>query len=222
LNNSRDTIHAYAFAPDSRPYGKPFNDWMIDWTRWVLSTPKKNNPASDLTGSNCAQNQSSEVWFLAGTFGGSAKRKCGIPFGKAIFFPIITKECSFTEDHDLSTEADLGKRAKEFIDCVVDMQLVIDGIELIDLVDYRCRSSSFSLMFPGHNVYSVKQGRTVSVVDGYWVFLRPLPIGKHTIYFKAKADLPVKSKLAELAKQYNKIKGDVFKTEVLYELDILL
>jgi hypothetical protein len=37
--------------------------------QWILSIPRKYNPAADSTGKNCVQNQNGEVWFLAGTFG---------------------------------------------------------------------------------------------------------------------------------------------------------
>ncbi|MGB8036221.1 MAG: hypothetical protein WCF03_20590 [Nitrososphaeraceae archaeon] len=45
----------------------------------VLSIPRADNPAANPTGKNCAQKQGASVWFLAGTFGGSAKRQCTIP-----------------------------------------------------------------------------------------------------------------------------------------------
>jgi hypothetical protein len=217
LSSGNDTI----YTPNSKPYGKSFNDWAVEWTKWALSIPIKHNPASDLSGYNCAQKQSGEVWFLAGTFGGFARRRCYVPEGKAIFFPIITKECSFKEDYDLKTVDELCKRVKHFIDCVTRLMLTIDGIKVKRLRQYRYHSADFDLVFPKDNVYDLKPGPTVSVIDGYWAFLRPLPMGKHLIHFKGEAVLPSKSRIAELAKRYNKIKDTVFITEVLYEIGIV-
>ena len=47
------------------------------------------NPLLDQTGQNAALGQSGEVWFLAGTTGGSAERTVTVPPGKALFFPIV-------------------------------------------------------------------------------------------------------------------------------------
>lgn len=218
---SNDNIDLFAFRPDSKPYGKSFNEWAEEWTRWVLSIPRKYNPAADSTGKNCAQNQNGEVWFLAGTFGGSAKRQCNIPTGKALFFPVVTKECSFAEDYDLKTEDELSKRVKEFMDYVTYMELIVDQVNLRNLTEYRAHSRVFDFVFPEDNVYDVKSGQTLSVTDGYWAFLKPLPVGKHKIHFKAKVSLPIRSRLVELARHYNKIKGAVFKTQVSYEIIII-
>jgi hypothetical protein len=79
----------------------------------MLSIPKKKNPSFDRTGKYCSINQDNHnVWFLTGTFGnvGPIKRKCIIPSGKAIFFPVLVKEDSLAEDCDIKSEADLIKR----------------------------------------------------------------------------------------------------------------
>ena len=49
------------------------------------------NPLLDDTGEHSFVNQNGPVWFLAGTFGEGKcpKRKCAIPAGKAILFPVI-------------------------------------------------------------------------------------------------------------------------------------
>jgi hypothetical protein len=53
----------------------------------VLSIPAANNHLLDTTGEDCAAAQSSNVWFLVGTFGsGSATRTCTVPTGTALFF----------------------------------------------------------------------------------------------------------------------------------------
>jgi hypothetical protein len=215
-----NTIDLDTFTPDSKPYGKTFDEWAEEWMKWALSIPKIHNPAADSTGKNCAQNQNGPVWFLAGTFGGSMKRQCTIPVQKAIFFPVVTKECSFAEDYDLKTEQELSKRVKEVMDCVTYMELIVDGFKLQNLKQYRAHSQVFDLNFPENNVYDVEAGPTRSVTDGYWVFLKPLPIGKHEIYFNAEVSLPKESRIVELVRRYNKIKGTVFKIEVLYDITI--
>ena len=208
------------FAPNSKPYGKTFGEWGEEWIKWALSIPRVDNPAADSTGKNCVQKQKGPVWFLAGTFGGSAKRKCIIPAGKAILFPIVAKECSFVEDDDLKTEQELSERVKEVMNYVMHMDVIVDTVQLQDLNKYRAHSRVFDLVFPENNVYNVKPGPTRSVTDGYWILLKPLSVGKHQIYFNAKISFQEGSKLVELARRYNKIKDTMFRTEVLYEITI--
>lgn len=219
-SSTNDLIDTFAFAPPSKPYGRTFDEWAAKWMKWLLSIPKIDNPAADLTGKNSAQDQNGPVWFLAGTYGGSVTRHCTIPIKKAIFFPVVAKECSFAEDYDLKTEIGLHNRVKEVMDRVTNMQLIVDGVKFDNLKKYRAHSRVFDLVFPPNNVYDVSAGPTKSVTDGYWIFLRPLRTGKHEIYFSAEVSFPTGSRIAALARRYNKIKGTVFKTEVLYEITV--
>lgn len=208
------------FPPDSSPYGKKYSEWAEKWIKWSLSIPKSSNPIIDETGKNCAESQLGPVWFLAGTFGTSVKRKCHIPFSKAIFFPIIEKECSFAEEGDqLKTEADLCNRATYLMDIVIGMKVLINGIDVKDLKKYRARSSVFDLVFPEDNIYGVKAGTTRSVTDGYWLLVKPLSKGNHVVHFMASALIP-EGPAEEIAKHLVKYNENIFRTEVLYDLSI--
>jgi hypothetical protein len=74
--------------PGSKPYGHTYGEWGALWWRWVLSIPGEQNPNTDDTGEDAANGQSGPVWFLGGTFGGTATRTVTVPAGKALFFPI--------------------------------------------------------------------------------------------------------------------------------------
>jgi hypothetical protein len=176
----------------SKPFGKTWEKWAAIWCNWLLSVPRANNPSVDDTGKNCGQNQNNpNVWFLGGTFGNTVpvKRICSIPVGKAILFAILEKEDSFAEDLDLKNESELSSRAKNFMDRVTYLQATVDGVKLEDLDKYRVQSEFFDLIFPEHSVYDVKAGVTRAVCDGYWVFLKPLCIGKHEIHFAGEVSL---------------------------------
>ena len=176
-----------------QPFGKSWEKWAAIWCNWLLTIPKDKNPALDETGKNAGQNQRNEnVWFLAGTFGNniSITRSCTVPRSKAIFFPIAEKEDSFAEDLDILNEEELASRARTSMDRLIYLQLTVDGKKLLNLKDYRVHSEFFDLKFPENNVYDVKPGATLSVCDGYWAFLKPLPIGRHEICFSAEIFLP--------------------------------
>lgn len=224
------TQHDFLYDRNDHPFGNSWEKWAATWCNWLLSIPKRINPATDETGKFCSINQNDEnVWFLTGTFGNiiPIKRKCVIPAGKAILFPILEKEDSFTEDRDLKTESELIKRSKDATDKVAYVEAAIDGEQLDNLSYYRVQSELFDLRFPKGNVYDVTPGLTRSVCDGYWIFIKPLDIGKHSVYFKGENLLadPYTTTQMKKTKVYDKISKLIneesrFKIEVLYELTI--
>jgi hypothetical protein len=222
----------FLYQRNMHPFGKSWEKWAALWCNWMYSIPKRKNPSLDKIGKYCSMNQNDKnVWFLTGTFGNvivPIKRKCTIPAGKAIFFPILVKEDSLEEDTDLKTELELIKRARDATNKLIQMEATIDGEKVDRLESYRVQSEVFDLVFPEDNVYDVKPGLTRSVCDGYWLFIKPLHVGKHYICFKGETSLKEAHTLAHLKsrKVYSPIqpyivKYSIFKLEVSYELTII-
>ncbi|MEU3724808.1 hypothetical protein [Streptomyces sp. NPDC031705] len=59
------------------------------WWRWALSAPDGESPVGDTTGAYAGWRQPRSVWFLAGTHGGRVVRRCSIPSGRPLFFPVL-------------------------------------------------------------------------------------------------------------------------------------
>ncbi|WP_231493863.1 hypothetical protein [Nocardiopsis sp. CNT312] len=59
------------------------------WWRWVWSAPKGSDPVQDTTGRHASHNQPDDLWFLAGTYGGTVVRRCEVPAGRPLFFPVL-------------------------------------------------------------------------------------------------------------------------------------
>jgi hypothetical protein len=175
------------FQPGSKPYGKTLADWSTAWWQWSVSVPSDKNPLNDKTGKNCQEAQNGPVWFLGGTFGGSADRTCNIPSDRAILFPVYNAECSTAEYPQYKTESDLLKCAKDQIDKVTSMDTSIDGKKITDLQKYRTQSTLFQLTLPKNNVFGTGPGPTNSVSDGFWLLLSPLSPGSHQIHFSNSA-----------------------------------
>jgi len=171
------------YKPEENPFGKTWEEWTAEWWKWSLSLPKDQNPITDTTGKNASFNQRGPVWFLAGTFGGLAERTCEIPAGNAIFFPISCNETSYAECPNFKTETELRAFAKADIDQVKIIMATLDGQRLSDSDLRRLKSPPFELDLPEGNVLGVSPGKTKSNSDGYWVFLKPLPVGTHEIHF---------------------------------------
>jgi hypothetical protein len=183
INNLQaDSINAGVYSLGEKPNGLTYGNWTAKWWQWFVSIPQDVNPAGDFTGKYCGQNQNGPVWFLTGTFGGTAERTCEIPAGKAILFPLLNTECSYLENPELKTESELLTCAKQAQDSgSITMSATVDGTQLKNLEKYRVESQLFDLAFPENNVFSVAPGKTKAVSDGFWVFLEPLPSGNHEI-----------------------------------------
>jgi hypothetical protein len=70
---------------------RTYAEWSAAFWQYALGQPTTSNPLADPTGANCQVDQSGQVFFLAGTFDGSAVvRDCVVPAGKTLFFPVIT------------------------------------------------------------------------------------------------------------------------------------
>jgi hypothetical protein len=172
------------YAPDEKPFGLGYGQWSVKWWQWSLGIPMADNPAGDETGEKCAQAQNNpNVWFLAGTFGGPVTRSCVIPQGKAILLPVVNNECSYLEFPAYKTEAELTKCASSLIDKASNLKVTIDGVNIPDLNKYRFQSSLYNFTMPSDNVLGLAPGTTDSSANGYWIMLKPLTKGTHTIKF---------------------------------------
>jgi len=170
-------------------FGATYGEWSARWWQWLLSIPAAVNPNLDTTGANCAQGQEDDVWFLAGTFGGTVTRTCTIPAGKPIFFPLINN--LVFKPLGQETLLDLRHQAAGLIDDVTVLQATIDGVAVQNLSGFRVRAPSFTVIAPPKGLVPPGQlsvpGNTDPIVsDGYWLLLSPLPVGPHVIHFHAE------------------------------------
>jgi hypothetical protein len=167
-----------------------------------------------------SQSRSGPVWFLAGTTGFNATRNCIVPAGKMIFFPIINLgqdyPCLLLSDQpprqDPNFQPGPGQSleqfltigygnslgARQYIDHVTAVSATLDGVPIQNLSlppetsKYRATSPLFefngdrSLLVwdacvgPGHKAVS----------DGYWIMLKALSPGRHSLSFSGTETWP--------------------------------
>jgi hypothetical protein len=177
---------------DDNAYGNTYGEWSAEWWQWALSIPAANSPIADATGTDCTQQQSGPVFYLAGTGGGGpVTRSCTVPAGRALFFPILNSlwgasvgDCEPTNPAIPCNLATLRKSAADAMDPVT-LQAAIDGKPVKDLDQQRVQSPALTITYPADNGAGVGPGSYApNVSDGYWLLLAPLSAGKHTIYFK--------------------------------------
>jgi hypothetical protein len=187
---------------DTNPYGLSYGDWSAKWWQWAFSMPVDHHPLFDTA--DCSTGQTGEVWFLGASFSSTqnpntdeyqaiAIRKCKIPAGKAVFFPVANVEASTIEDNGHGFHQLLAS-AKGFQDTFTITSAEVDGIS-IDLNNYRVQSQLFTFgPLPNDNVLQflgvedATEGTTSdSVADGVYLMVTPLSLGNHKIHFHAKS-----------------------------------
>jgi hypothetical protein len=177
-------------------FGKNYSEWAAKWWKWTIETPADVNP--NLGKGDCAMGQQGPVWFLATTLGSGkpVERECTVPFGKALFFPLINASYgAFLNDpEETRTEA----YVRMIADCGIPTKLEaeIDGVSVKNLYQYFEHSPLFAVTLPYPNVYGVDPGivpedRLEPMADqGYYLFVWSLSPGSHTIKWKAAWNCP--------------------------------
>jgi hypothetical protein len=182
--------------PNIPTFGATYGEWSARWWQWFYMWPAQNGPKphpSTWSGaSKCDTGQLGPVWFLVGipTSTGTTTTTidCDIPAGKALFFPIITVECSNLEESPF-----YGKDAQARQQCAhtdissVGNSLVatVDGHSINDLKTFEAQSPDFVFAVPVSNVVPLPPSSgdfAQSSADGYYLMLFLTP-GKHTIHF---------------------------------------
>lgn len=134
--------------------------------------------------------QSGEVWFLAGTYESHRiTRHCTVPYGKYIFFPVINMVYWRPVERPVSCEAVKAGAALNN-DNLQLIEVEIDGANVESPRNHREASPKCFDVFGRVSKEIKTPPGYPAASDGYWIMLRPLPIGKHTIKFLAKYDRP--------------------------------
>lgn len=172
---------------DSVYLGNTYEQWSEKWWQWAVSIPADQNPILAPSGSYDASiGQSGDVWFLAGTSNEKGiERTVTIPAGKSIFFPIVN--ILFYNDDDYSEDF-MRDVTTAIIDDTKLKQVKVDGTPLKNLDNFRVGSNLFTVETPENFVFdpTLLPGSYSAVSDGYWIMLKPLSKGVHTIYIHGK------------------------------------
>ncbi|AUG80589.1 hypothetical protein CFP65_5910 [Kitasatospora sp. MMS16-BH015] len=129
------------------------------WWKWALSAPAESCPVRDTTGRHAQWRQPSDVWFLAGTYGGRVVRRCQIPSGRPVFFPVIN-----------SARSALGLSGRPIQVAVSSAAADLNGVPL-EMYEYSTR-----------RFWAVGRPR---VAWGLWSALSPLTPGQYVLTIRA-------------------------------------
>lgn len=189
LTASSDDQLSSVYPADSLVLSRTYGEWSASWWQYMLAIPAQTNPTNDTTGQFCRTKPSGAVSFLAGINNFTPiQRTCTVSSVKPIFFPIINVECSTLEapPFHCTDEQSCRTCAGGFADTIGKQTLkaAIDGQQVPALSTFRVQSPKFDFQVPGDNILGVSAGKGFSVSDGYWLMLKPLAAGTHTIHFE--------------------------------------
>jgi hypothetical protein len=113
-----------------------------------------------------------------------------VPANRHIFFPIINVASdTLAGDFFGATEAAQRQLAGFYADLidVGSLSVTVDGEEIANLGDYRAQSPAYHFFLPKKKnmwgINNVEKAGYSGVADGYYVMLKPLSPGPHTVRF---------------------------------------
>lgn len=163
--------------------GQSLGAWTAQWWRWVFAQPME--PYLDPDGRFCDLGQDGPVWFLAGTDGSfKPKRRCVVPEGKHLLLPVINMIYMQGSGRRVSSCRELQASVAVNNDHLASAVVLLDGKPLGDIALHRVRSDGCFRLDPED------ASSQLAAADGYWLMLKPLPRGRHTISVGANYGSP--------------------------------
>ena len=177
-----DDLNPGVYSIDSKPFGISYGDWQAKYWSWFIQIPADVHPREQYTSERCATAQSGPVWFLSDILVDKEERNCTIPEGKAILLPILNGICWDDKTDPIPmSDRDIIECAREGNEYGV-ISATIDGREIKELNSYRSESPFFNITVPENNIFNNPPGVWKAKVDGFYLFVEPLPPGNHTLY----------------------------------------
>jgi hypothetical protein len=194
-----DELNPGVMAPNSKPFERPYAEWVAKWWQWWLGMPSGRHILDTLENGTrlvspeqCATMQEGPVWFLPDyPVTSEVTAECNIPLGKAILFPLSHSQC----DYAYLEFSGKPQNDEELRNCVsttrewTTMSVSIDGRKMINPNAYTTLTDVFNIEVPSRPVTfyeGLSPGVTKSMVKGEFVLLEPLPKGDHKIEYEVK------------------------------------
>jgi hypothetical protein len=197
------------FSKDEKPFGKSYDDWASEyWNKWIGKNTDQATPKQGgcLVVNNDYKSQSMVMLMPTFDVNFPPIQTCQISSNQGLILPLWIGWCdalSSPGSQNLTKCAimeDLGNIASD---------VKVDGVPVAKLdvkqsvipgsgsLDYKINSLSnvtrstsklFTLTIPPdtHEQANLVPGTDKSVSDGWWVFLKPLPPGTHTVSYNVR------------------------------------
>jgi hypothetical protein len=192
---------AYAvdvFQKDEVPFGKPYEDWVQDWWRWNAAIP--GDPETTFAGvkeNGCLINKEGPVAMLIDpAIGGQHHQKCEISSKQGILISGWSALCSsavkgnenksINKLSECAKGYDLGKvTANVWVDNKPIAQVKAEDLKTTNLINAtELSTKGFNITIPENSNLAVDYpGTHLGATHGWYIFLKPLPVGEHTVHY---------------------------------------
>jgi hypothetical protein len=182
--SAADDIGTWVVPPGEAVADRTQEMWSARWWQWAASFQYAQSPVADVTGAKCAAGQEGEVFFLAGTFERRpVQRECRVPAGKHLFFPLVNYVVKPDGSGVASDCGDVVATAKSMTNPPMTLVAELDGKSVPALQKHRQATKGC------FNLAARAGGPPIKAAsNGYWLMLKPLPKGSHTL--KIGGELP--------------------------------
>jgi hypothetical protein len=187
----------YSYSENSSPYGIPYKDWTAKWAAWLDSLPRsqnwnfQNSPGVKYKAEDCSYSQdlSSPVLFLPWVGierGTTATQTCIVPHNKPVLLPVDAGTSDYSDPTvKTKTPAELVRIVSKSNVYPNPFDATLDGkpLHLINDDAHKVQSDLFNLTLPKDNVWGEPEGPDKAITQGWWIMLKPLPPGEHTLHY---------------------------------------
>src|SRR5919198_1548489 len=199
------------FSKDEKPFGISYDDWVATYFNWDFSISKDQ---FSLKPGGCLINKTGPMVMLVNTVveGSPAPTQvCKISSNQGIMIPLWIAWCDNSGAANPATKSytdqQLTKCAREVYNLGnIRSDVKVDGQPVAKLdvrlslmsgsLNYKVNSlanvteiytKGFNLIMPpGTHQAGIMPGTWRAGSQGWWVFLKPLPIGEHTIFYNIR------------------------------------
>jgi hypothetical protein len=187
----------YTFPVNSSPYGISYKNWTAKWSAWQEEIPKsynwnfKDTPGVNYVSKDCSymQDPSSPVFFLPWVgkeLGTYVTVTCIVPHNKAILISVDSGTGDYSDPSvKLKTPSELIRLETESNKYPNEFHSTLDGrpLDLINDEVHKVTSDLYNLTLPKDNLWGEPEGPGKAITQGWWLMLKPLPTGEHTVHY---------------------------------------
>jgi hypothetical protein len=182
-------------------FGIPIEKWAQEYWQYWAKVPSK--VLDDARGRNDAciigSDPSKRVFYLADSYADKVELNCTVPANAYFLIPLLIGECDPTvpDLKDNPKLVDFWECAANADEPLVSARIIVDGKTLFEKAGDRVTNSTllddalvrnsalFNITIPIDSQFEVdKPGTYPAVVDGHYIFLKPLSPGNHVIEYQ--------------------------------------